>query len=79
MDTNQTLSSLSSKHWILAAREAIIEWEQECGLCNRRKARNAVQIMAPLLLNRLKTSLRAFTRSAVDFAGPFITLQGRDK
>ena len=35
MDTNQTLSSLSSKHWILAAREAIIEWEQECGLCKR--------------------------------------------
>jgi len=25
--TNHTLSSLSSKYWILAAREAIIEWE----------------------------------------------------
>jgi len=35
--------------------------------------------MAPLPLNRLKTSLKAFTRSAVDFAGPFITIQGRGK
>ena len=78
MGTNQTLSSLSSKYWILAAREAIIEWEWECGVCKRRKARNAVQIMAPLPLNRLKTSLRAFTKSAVDFAGPFNLLQFRE-
>ena len=56
MGTNQTLSSLSSKYWILAAREAIIEWEWECGICKKRKARNAVQIMAPLPLNRLQTS-----------------------
>ena len=77
--TNQTLSFLSSKYWILAAREAIIEWERECGVCKRKTARNALQIMAPLPLNRLKTSLRAFTRSAVDFAGPFVTVQGRGK
>ena len=77
--TNQTLSSLSSKYWILAAREAIIEWERECGICRRRKAKNATQIMAPLPLSRLKTSLRAFTRCAVDFAGPFVTVQGRGK
>ena len=76
MDTNQTLSS---KYWILAAREAIIEWERECGVCKKRKARNAVQIMAPLPLNRLQTSLQAFAKSAVDFAGPFVTVQGRGK
>ena len=79
MGTNQTLSSLSSKYWILAAREAIIEWERECGVCRKQKARNSVQIMAPLPLNRLQTSLRAFTKSAVDFAGPFVTVQGRGK
>ena len=56
MGTNQTLPSFSSRYWILAAREAIIKWEQECGVCKRRKARNAVQIMAPLLLNRFKMS-----------------------
>ena len=35
--------------------------------------------MAPLPLNRLTTSLRAFARVGVDFAGPFITVQGRGK
>ena len=35
--------------------------------------------MAPLPINRLKPSLRAFVRTTVDFAGPFITRQGRGK
>ena len=35
--------------------------------------------MAPLPLARLQTSLKAFTRTAVDFGGPFITIQGRGK
>jgi len=77
--TNHTLSFLSSRYWILAAREAIIEWKQECWTYKRRKAKNATQIMAPLPLNRLKTSLRAFTRCTVDFAGPFVAVQGRGK
>ena len=67
--TNQTLSLLSSKYWIIAAREEIIEWEKQCAFCKRRKARNANQIMAPLPLNRLETSLKAFTKVAVDFGG----------
>ena len=35
--------------------------------------------MAPLPAARLKPSLRAFSRSAVDFGGPFMTIQGRGK
>ena len=35
--------------------------------------------MAPLSTSRLKPSLLAFARSAVDFAGPFIADQGRGK
>ena len=35
--------------------------------------------MAPLPTSRLKSSLRAFVRSAVDFADPFITVQGQGK
>ena len=35
--------------------------------------------MAPLPLSRLKSSFRMFTRTAVDFGGPFITVQGRGK
>ena len=77
--TNQTLSSLSTKFWIVAAREAIIEWERECAMCQRRKVKVAQQIMAPLPLNRLTTSLRAFVKVAIDFGGPFMTMQGRGK
>ena len=77
--TNQILSLLSTKYWIIAAREEIIEWERECAICKRRKAKHAEQIMAPLPINRLKPSLRAFTRTAVDFGGPFFTIQGRGK
>ena len=77
--TNQTLATLSARYWIISAREAIREWERECAECRRRKARAAQQIMAPLPLARLQTSLKAFTRTAVDFGGPFITIQGRGK
>ena len=48
-------------------------------MCQKRKAKITQQIMAPLPLNRLSTSLRAFTRVAVDFGGPFMTVQGRGK
>ena len=79
--TNQTLSALSTKYWIMAAREKIAQWENECAACIRRKAKCAKQIMAPLsrALNRLKLSLRAFTRTAVDFGGPFVSIQGRGR
>ena len=48
-------------------------------MCQKRKAKVAQQIMAPLPLNRLTTSLRAFAKVAVDFGGPFMTVQGRRK
>ena len=47
--------------------------------CRRRKTKACQQIMAPLPLARLETSMRAFTKTAVDFAGPFVTVQGRGK
>ena len=48
-------------------------------MCQKRKAKIAQQIMAPLPLNTLTTSSRVFTRVAVDFGGPFMTEQGRGK
>ena len=77
--TNHTLSILSTKYWVIAAHEEIMDWERECATCKRRKAKQAEQIMAPLPTFRLRPSLRAFVRTAVDFAGPFITKQGRGK
>ena len=48
-------------------------------LCRRRKAKTLEQIMAPLPTPMLTKTLRAFTRTAFDFAVPFITVQGRVK
>ena len=77
--TNQTLALLSTRYWIISAREVIREWERECAECRRRKAKSGQQIMAPLPLARVQTSLRVFTRTSVDFGSPFITIQGRGK
>ena len=77
--TNQTLAALSARYWVMSGREVIRSWEKECAEFRRRKAKVCRQVMAPLPISRLKSSLRAFTRTAVDFAGPFITIQGRGK
>ncbi|XP_068680564.1 uncharacterized protein [Montipora foliosa] len=75
--TNQLLAALSTCFWIISGREEIREWEKECNECQRRKAKAAKQIMAPLPQMRLRFPLRAFAQSAVDYGGPFITVQGR--
>ncbi|XP_045187492.2 uncharacterized protein LOC123545211 [Mercenaria mercenaria] len=77
--TNQTLSSLSSRFWIISAREEIRQWEKICAECRRRKAKASKQIMAPLPVERLSHSVRAFANTGVDYAGPFITKQGCGK
>ena len=79
LGTNQTLSSLSTRFWIMQGREEIREYERECYGCRRSKVMPAKQIMAPLPKIRLKLPLRAFGRVAVDYAGPFTTIQGRGK
>ena len=78
-ETNQALASLSSRYWLLQGREEIREWERECNQCKKNKAKQGIRIMAPLPKIRVKFPLRAFSKSAVDFAGPFITMQGRGK
>ena len=55
--TNHTLSLLSARFWIMQAREEIREVERECCECQRRKAKAAKQIMAPLPKIRLKLPL----------------------
>ena len=67
--TKQTLAALSTRYWLLAGREEIREWEKECRVCRRRKSKPCSKLMAPLPTSRLKPSLRAFVRSAADFAG----------
>ncbi|XP_015765556.1 PREDICTED: uncharacterized protein LOC107344425 [Acropora digitifera] len=77
--TNQTIADLSSRFWIIEAREEIRAWEKNCTECRKRKAKPASQVMAPLPRIRAKEPLRAFSKIAVDFAGPFFTIQGGGK
>ena len=73
----QTLATLATRFWIISGREEIREWEKECNECQKRKAKAAKQVMVPPLQIRLRSSLRAFAQTAVDFGGPFVTVQGR--
>ena len=77
--TNDTLAALSERFWVEAAREEIRDWEAQCMVCRKRKARTAEQIMAPLPKSRLATPLRAFARSSVDYGGPYLTKHGRGR
>ena len=77
--TNQTLALLSSKYWVISAREVIRECERECTRCRLLKTKPIQQVMAPLPKVRLQVTLRAFSKTAVDYAGPFLTIQGRGR
>ena len=64
---------------IIVARVEIRKWDHKCNECKRRRSKPACQIMAPLPKTRLRFSFRPFTQTAVDFAGPLYTVQGRGK
>lgn len=75
--TNHTLSMISLRFWIISAQEEIRKWERQCNKWCRNKARPAEQLMGPNPSIRTKQPLHAFSRTAVDYGGPFITKQGR--
>ena len=72
-----TLAMLSRRYWLLGRREEIKAYEKKCNLCRQRTATPGTLIMAPLPTVRVSLPLRAFSRIAVDYAGPFIPKQGR--
>ena len=76
---NHTLAPLSKWFWIIAAREAIRQNEQECNFCKRQKVKASEQIMAPLPPVCIDPSIRAFEKVSVDLAGLFRTIHGRGK
>ena len=77
--TNHTLANLSTKYWIVTAREEIREWEKACNEYRKRKLKAGEQVMAPLPNVRFRQPLRAFAYVSVDYGGPFVTIQGRGK
>ncbi|XP_065177321.1 uncharacterized protein LOC135807665 [Sycon ciliatum] len=76
---SHTLALLSQTYWLLAGREEIKAWKKKCAHCQRQSAKPGMQIMAPLPTVRVSLPMRAFSRVAVDYAGPFTTKQGRGK
>ena len=76
---NHTLAAILSKYWILCFREAIKEWKNQCAKCKKTRASFGVQLLAPLPDSQVQVPSRAFARIAVDFAIPFITIQGSGK
>ena len=76
---NFILAQLSQRFWIIAARKGIRSWENECNECKKRGTKLATQIMAPLPKVRLRFTFRPFDQTAVDYACPFITIQGRGR
>ncbi|XP_022800930.1 uncharacterized protein LOC111338676 [Stylophora pistillata] len=71
--------NISGRSWIVAAREEIRAWENECSECKRRRNKPATQIMGPLPQVRLRFTFRAFDQTSVDYAGPFTTIQGHGR
>ena len=76
---NHILGESRTRYWIVRGREAIKAFQSSCPGCRRVKVRTVAQIMAPLPVERLGDPLRAFSRVGLDYAGPFLTKQGRGK
>ncbi|KAJ8040732.1 Alpha-N-acetylgalactosaminide alpha-2,6-sialyltransferase 6 [Holothuria leucospilota] len=76
---NHVLSDIRAQYWIVRGREAIKSFQRQCPGCRRFRGKAASQIMAPLPVERLGVPLRAFARAGVDYAGPFLTRQGRGR
>jgi hypothetical protein len=76
---NYVLADIRTRFWIVHGREAIKSYESEYNTCKKNRAKAATQIMAPLPKSRIGLPMRAFARCGVDYAGPFLTKQGREK
>lgn len=65
---------------VVHARETVKKVIKECAECRIRfRGKPATQQMAPLPTIRLEATMKPFTNCAVDFAGPYLTVQGRGK
>lgn len=77
--TNFVLSQITGKFWIVSAREEIRAWENEYSECKRHRNKPAAKVMGPITQIRLRFTFRAFDQTAVDYPGPFTTIQGRER
>ena len=80
MGVNFTLNHLREKYIVIHGRQEVKRCVRDCAECKRRfRGSPASQQMAPLPRVRLEMTMRPFANCAVDFGGPFLTVQGRGK
>jgi hypothetical protein len=72
-----TIVQLRKNYWIIRIREAVREVEHNCMRCKIHEAKPTHQMMAPLPSFRLNPPMRAFAKTGMDFAGPYLVKQGR--
>ena len=77
--TNHLATELSARFWIVHAVQTIKRTRLRCHGCQRHRNKAAAPLMAPLPGFRTAEPWRAFERVGVDYAGPFLTRQGRGK
>ena len=70
---NHVLAQVRNRYRVIDGQQEVKNWDQECKSCERRRAKPATQIMAPLPTSRLGMPMRAFAKCCVDYAGPFVT------
>ena len=73
------LASLNTVLWIVHGPVAVKRHRHSCPACKRLWGKPSKQQMAPLPDFRTAKPQRAFIRVGVDYAGPFMTRQGRGK
>ena len=77
---DHTLTELRARFWIIKGRRVVRNIIEACPQCRRRfSTKTANQMMAPLPRSRLQGSVRAFEKVGVDYAGPYLTRQGRGR
>ena len=80
MGVNFTLRHLRQRYHVVHGREMVKKSMRECTECKPRfTGKPCTQQMAPLPKLRLDLMMKPFTNCVVDFAGPYLTKQGRGK
>jgi len=80
MGVNYTINHLREKYLVIHVREEVKRVNRECRECARRfKVQPVQQQMAPLPQIRLQMTTKPFANCAVDFGGPYLTVQGRGR
>lgn len=81
MHQEQTIYWLHYRHITGLTRDAtqLVNGREHVWSVDEEKPSHVNSLWLPLLLARIETSLRAFPKTAIDFAGPIVTVPGRGK